>query len=940
MPPKQDVPPHIIDRTPEYEEFIEKLRAFHADRGTTFDPEPKVGTTHLDLLRVFKHIVAYGGYDKVSDEKLAWRRMAGELNLYTNNEAATAFALKEKFYKNLAAYEIKTIHGREPPPKDILEDVTAKGSGLLKRTRENFQRGAKSYGVESAASGDDGTPVRERPAAETPNSSRASRGLREAPPQRVIFQPETGPSRPTRHSSSQQGHPQQASASPAQGTPGSQHHQQRAPVNQAPSPHPHPQLTRNAGQVTGGGPINPLQQPTVPPFIAAYNPRLTTAIPLRPVDTPRTNPQAFSKAKLLAKAQAPQPGELPRVPPGSYEGANIYIRCLNALRSQCPEERSYALHHWVRISYERGEKFRFEVFPGLDEGLVEAALQVGKLYYDVAWTISWDPSAPLDVGELDGVNGTSDILERIKGLTPKDVHDNIQTQEFSDEMLRVTEAVLTIRNMVTLADNAVHIANLAPVKDLICIILNLPNRDATVEVKHYSLDIAEHITPYMTLNSDDPFYRSLLSQLDSDDRGVILTALRALGRISMNLDVANSLGHVPPSVLQNMVNWILLNDDEFTDACLDFLYQYTAVVENVDSLLRAISTENLVYHLARLLSHGARRVQKEFVLSPEKRLPSTDEIAPMPPQLRDELLQLKEPDRVHRWVKCFFDYDPESFVTQIAAWQAYNGAFAECLKQLNQPATSPADFIRSCSQIYQNSAPQVLTRGDAQQKFIIASIRARPSPLTLDGREYVKCQWASKDQPSQLCGAYFLERKDMFTHILESHLDEVADQEGRYPNEEKTFRCLWNSCTRHNKPTSLRLIDFARHVNVHISSCWPPPTAEPRTKKPRKDWVVPAKTMTVTYEETQTVRDEKNPNGPAQASGIPLSAVLVLRNIARNVGKTDAEEELASENEGKGEPGGWKERLFRPLMGRLFEVMAENRAMAPYIASLLVLVGE
>lgn len=545
------------------------------------------------------------------------------------------------------------------------------------------------------------------------------------------------------------------------------------------------------------------------------------------------------------------------------------------------------------------------------------------------WAISWDPSTPLGFGELDGVNGTPDILETIKRLTPKDVHDTVQPQELGGELLRVTEAVLTIRNMVTLADNAVYVADFAPVKDLICIILNLPTRESLVELKHYSLDVAESITPYMTLESDDPLYLSLLKQMDSDDRGTILTALRALGRISMNLDTANSLGHVPPAVLQNVVNWILLNDDELTDACLDFLYQYTAVVKNVDSLLSAIPAENLVYHLARLLSHGAKRVRQEIVLSPEKRLPSNEKIPAMPPALREDLLQLKEPDRVHRWVKCFFDYDADSFVTQIDAWQAYNGAFAEPLKQLGQPPTSPADFIRSCSQIYQNSAPQVLTRGDAQQKFIIASIRPRPTPLTLDGREYVKCLWSSKDQ---VCGEYFLDRKEMFTHILESHVGETANEEGRYPNEEKSFRCLWTGCTRYDKPTSLRLIDFSRHVNVHISSHWPPPTSEPRTKKPRKDWMVPAKTMTITYEETQTVRDEKNPNGPGQASGIPLSAVLVLRNIARNVGKTEAEEQLAAENESKkgGEPGGWKERLFRPLMGRLFEVMADNRAMVSF----------
>jgi chromatin structure-remodeling complex subunit RSC9 len=37
------------------------------------------------------------------------------------------------------AYEISTFHKREPPPKEILEDVSAKGGALLNRTLENYQ---------------------------------------------------------------------------------------------------------------------------------------------------------------------------------------------------------------------------------------------------------------------------------------------------------------------------------------------------------------------------------------------------------------------------------------------------------------------------------------------------------------------------------------------------------------------------------------------------------------------------------------------------------------------------------------------------------------------------------------------------------------------------------------------------------------------------------
>jgi chromatin structure-remodeling complex subunit RSC9 len=42
------------------------------------------------------------------------------------------------WFNLLRAYEISTFHKREPPPKEILEDVSAKGGDLLNRTLENY----------------------------------------------------------------------------------------------------------------------------------------------------------------------------------------------------------------------------------------------------------------------------------------------------------------------------------------------------------------------------------------------------------------------------------------------------------------------------------------------------------------------------------------------------------------------------------------------------------------------------------------------------------------------------------------------------------------------------------------------------------------------------------------------------------------------------------
>lgn len=622
------------------------------------------------------------------------------------------------------------------------------------------------------------------------------------------------------------------------------------------------------------------------------------------------------------------------ISPAGTEGPNIYIRCLNALRSRIPSEQAYALNHLVKISYERGDKYRFDSFPGLAEGLVDKALEVGNLYYHIDWSVSWDMDPSADPSVLDGNNGTQDILERIDSLIEKEMPDVLQTEAVGDKLILVSEAVLTLRNMVTLPENAHNMSDFPPLKDLVCIILSLPAKDTLTEIKHLALDIAEALTPWLVLASDDPLYRVLLSQMDSNDRGTILTALRALGRISMNLDATNTLGEVPTSLLQHIASWLLLNDDELMDACLDFLYQYTAVVPNLDTMLRSIIPEHLIDHLVRLLAHGARKVQHHQVLVPEQRIPAVaSDIAPMPEDLLQEMLQIEEPDRVGRWVRCFFEEDSESYVTQLAAWQAYQNAFVGPLKTLGQALITPADFIRNSTSVYTGSNAQVLRDpNDSQQKFIIHGIRARPSPLSFDGKEYARCLWRTNPQdPSSQCSKLYVQSESMWNHILSEHLGATKNESGQYDNTETEYICTWGECTRYRTPTKLHLQDFARHINGHVSAALAPKrNAGGHGRRSSRSWVIPGRTMTLTYEETATMRDERNPALPPQAAGIPLSAVLVLRNIARNVVKTEAEEELVksrprakTEDEGTG----WNEKLFRPVMPRLFEVLAENRAL-------------
>ena len=283
-------PPNTPAYADERREFISKLQAYHQKRGTNFDPEPRVGARTVDLLHLWNTVIDAGGYDKVSDEKLAWRKLGDKFNLGQNHLPALAFQLKTVYYKYLAAYEISTLYGKEPPPKEILEDTTARGGNLLTRTIDNY-RPAPSKGADymgqgadgEDASGDDGTPARERMGSEeAPGSGgRVARGLRQAPPQRILFQPETQSSRQSRHMSA---------------TSHSQMQQQQNTTHAAPR-----------GASSSYNPNYNMENMSM--SVSNYEPRTQMPLTLRPVITPGNNAVEFARRQRALAAAAANDGK-------------------------------------------------------------------------------------------------------------------------------------------------------------------------------------------------------------------------------------------------------------------------------------------------------------------------------------------------------------------------------------------------------------------------------------------------------------------------------------------------------------------------------------------------------------------------------------------------------------------------------------------------------
>jgi len=276
-------------------------------------------------------------------------------------------------------------------------------------------------------------------------------------------------------------------------------------------------------------------------------------------------------------------------------------------------EVQFALHHLVKMSYERGDKYRFDGFPGLAEALMGKILEISELVYGYKWDVSYEGAEQVqDDHVLDALDGTRDLLKKIHSHPPLPTIDGVRSAEFLTAVNTISEASLIFRNMiVTLDINADYIAesHSVLVRELIVILLNLPHRDFTTELRHHALDIAEYLTRYYILEPEDPLYISLLQELDSTDRGAIITALRALSLTATRQEAVNRLQNIPLATIQRVCDWLMIDDEDLRNACLDFLNFFTAVTDNVDTLVTSINVDGLVAQLVRLLMYGAIQLE-------------------------------------------------------------------------------------------------------------------------------------------------------------------------------------------------------------------------------------------------------------------------------------------------------------------------------------------
>ncbi|KAK9471371.1 uncharacterized protein V1510DRAFT_420318 [Dipodascopsis tothii] len=593
-----------------------------------------------------------------------------------------------------------------------------------------------------------------------------------------------------------------------------------------------------------------------------------------------------------------------------------------AIKSNLPNEMDWALRSLVRMSFESPDSLALRAYPGLAPVLLEKISQLR-------------------------------FLESLsKGGAEDDMHESRGQKEVFDKML---EAALVLRNTSINVENAQYLASLPHCASVLIAALQLPDLPQFVEFKQYCLDIVESISIFSHPRSaEDPLFTILSSYLRSDDRAVLISSLRSLARLVINIE-KNLLSTVDLKTITRISMLLLLDDEELLSACLDFLYQYTVHKDNVDRLSHGLGGLNdIVKTLRRLLLFQAQDIiengngyGRDFVEpdSPQfmpRKIPPPLAPPRLPAELIQELLELSEPERATQWLKVCFEEDPDGDVTQIALWKSYESLFEEYAKQ-GKKLLPAADFIKNVTNAFKRAAAMVITTS-AGQKFIIKGIRPREKPASLLGQYYVDCQWTINDKKCQL---QFPSVQHLYRHILVKHLRQAViegDEESNpisgislktssvptkddiistddgdtdIPAESKSepeevdedldkdengnyiMFCRWNDCNRFAESGETDRWKVTSHIRTHIpevSENMPVPlyvreSADFQKQEFRKiqhishsgvfvghgnATAIGSRQKKVLILSKTTTTDERG-----EAAGIALTAVLILRNIAR-----------------------------------------------------------
>ncbi|KAJ9107472.1 hypothetical protein QFC21_000925 [Naganishia friedmannii] len=208
------------------------------------------------------------------------------------------------------------------------------------------------------------------------------------------------------------------------------------------------------------------------------------------------------------------------------------------------------------------------------------------------------------------------------------------------------------------------------------------------------------------------------------------------------------------------------------------------------------------------------------------------------PLVRRKIRSLREPDRALAWMKECLVFQPESYMTQVTFWTAYQNFVApDPTEPPIAPPTSAAEVIKAATSAYSGASAMVMRedrdgRPLRQPKFVINGLRfkrslgvyfltsteCRLSWLTqkivyilIGRRKNYMCKWqgcAEKIGP--------LSNAELLAHVKTCHLADLENPNGGF------IKCRWAHCLSNNATQTHMLT----HLPLPID-----PTKEPEPLK-------------------------------------------------------------------------------------------------------------
>ncbi|KAJ3008751.1 Chromatin structure-remodeling complex protein rsc9 [Thoreauomyces humboldtii] len=502
-------------------------------------------------------------------------------------------------------------------------------------------------------------------------------------------------------------------------------------------------------------------------------------------------------------------------------------RLMLAIASKLPNEVDWAFSKLIKLSFSKN--FYLGILPNILDEILDHA------------------SALFENIEIIRENGFIEArlkprgkLADASGLNSSDTHDTME---------RVLQVLHILRNLSFWPDNAVFLVRNHLFLTYVAKGAALSADSPYLEIKHYCVDLLDNLSPYMALQGKDDFFLAILRQMVmGDDRALIISSAQTLTRFcTSEINGKTFLEADNTDLVLRFLQLLLVPDEPLVTAVLDFFYEFSSLSNEASTLLADAAGYNVLKLLTKFLGWQS--------LSRKRPLPEDG-----PPTMTPFLSS--SAGSTQRRMSTILP--PEFMNTPVPGTPGNSNSITNGIPPREVPLPTAASGVLPAGMSLE-SAPMegveiaVAPHPDAENAMELSQTYADSVPQE---PSTVICCWRVGGTPgaAQLCYATFHIRADLVAHLESTHLMDRTQLDG----------CQWQDCAR-GRGNGWPFGRLLKHIVTHLDVS----SAGSASTSSQHSAPAPARTGP-TFADTLQVTAQTD-----ELRGIPLTAMLVLRNLAR-----------------------------------------------------------